>query len=458
MKFKINNRFRTVLGCLLAVGLLLSTPGLAFQQDSLAQDTTVSADADTVEEEVADTTAVDAAADTTAVDAGDGGGEEAAAAATSTSASASKEAAADEGTQIDPQVYKNMTYYILLFLIICTVVAVVGKVLSIYQLTRKMNGKYNPFANNTFQSTLLLIFLVGFLAMVYYGYSVWGSWAWRSAATEHGQRIDTMFIVTTVIITIVLVVIHLLLLSFPYIYRMRSSQSRAYYYPHNDTIEKIWTIVPAVVLTILVLFGFFTWRSITNVPEDLQKSAVQIEVLGEQFQWQVRYPGSDGVFGKRNYKMTTPTNSYGIDFNDKHAWDDIQGSDIVIPVNKSVRFHIISKDIIHSFYIPDFRVQINAVPGMTNYFQFTPTMTTEEMREKMNDPKYNFVMLCNKICGSGHYNMQKNVVVVTEEEYQEWLSTQGKYFTEGLQKEFATADAKSDDEERLVTTSLNELK
>src|SRR5690606_3576157 len=270
--------------------------------------------------------------------------------------------------------------------------------------------------------------------------------------TEHGERIDTMFIITTVIITIVLVVVHILLLTFPYIYRMRKG-TQAYYYPHNDTIEKIWTIVPAVVLTVLVLFGFFTWRSITNVPEELQKSAIQVEVLGEQFQWQIRYPGADGVIGKRNYKMTTPMNSYGIDFNDKHAWDDIQASDIVIPVNKSVRFHIISKDIIHSFYIPDFRVQINAVPGMTNYFQFTPTMTTEDMREKMNDPKYDFIMLCNKICGSGHYNMQKKVVVVTEEEYKEWLSTQNKYFTEDLQKEFAATN--SEDSKELTTASLN---
>lgn len=450
MKFKINNRFRAVLGCLLVVGLLFSTPSLAFQQDSLAQDTAVSAVADTVEGAEADTAAAGAVADTTATAAE---GDTAAAATSTTSSSSSSSATVvDEGPQIDPQVYKNMTYYILLFLIVCTVVAVVGKVLSIYELTRKMNGKYNPFANNTFQSALLVIFLVAFLGFVYYGYAVWGDWAWRSAVTEHGERIDTMFIITTVIITIVLVVVHILLLTFPYIYRMRKG-TQAYYYPHNDTIEKIWTIVPAVVLTVLVLFGFFTWRSITNVPEDLQKSAIQVEVLGEQFQWQIRYPGNDGVIGKRNYKLTTPINSYGIDFNDKHAWDDIQASDIVIPVNKSVRFHIISKDIIHSFYIPDFRVQINAVPGMTNYFQFTPTMTTEDMREKMNDPKYDFVMLCNKICGSGHYNMQKKVVVVTEEEYKEWLSTQNKYFTEDLQKEFAATN--SEDSKELTTASLN---
>ena len=450
MKFKINNRFRAVLGCLLAVGLLFSTPSLAFQQDSLAQDTEVSAQADSVEVVEGDAAAVEVAEDTTAT-AEEG---EAVAAAPSTSSSSSSAATViDEGPQIDPQVYKNMTYYILLFLIVCTVVAVVGKVLSIYELTRKMNGKYNPFANNTFQGVLFIVFLVAFLAFVYYGYAVWGDWAWRAAVTEHGERIDTMFIVTTVIITIVLVLVHILLLTFPYIYRMRKG-TQAYYYPHNDTIEKIWTIVPAVVLTILVLFGFFTWRSITNIPEDLQKSAIQVEVLGEQFQWQVRYPGADGVIGKRDYKMTTPMNSYGIDFNDKHAWDDIQASDIVIPVNKSVRFHIISKDIIHSFYIPDFRVQINAVPGMTNYFQFTPTMTTEDMREKMNDPKYDFVMLCNKICGSGHYNMQKKVIVVTEEEYKEWLSTQNKYFTEDLQKEFAATNS-DNAKEQLTTASLN---
>src|SRR5690606_11384525 len=181
MKFKINNRFRAVLGCLLAVGLLFSTPSLAFQQDSLAQDTEVSAQADSVEVVEGDAAAVEVAEDTTAT-AEEG---EAVAAAPSTSSSSSSAATViDEGPQIDPQVYKNMTYYILLFLIVCTVVAVVGKVLSIYELTRKMNGKYNPFANNTFQGVLFIVFLVSFLAFVYYGYAVWGDWAWRAAVTE----------------------------------------------------------------------------------------------------------------------------------------------------------------------------------------------------------------------------------------------------------------------------------
>jgi len=429
----------------LAIGLLFAVPSFA-SQDSVVVDTTKATEAVATNATAAGANVVDSATTAKA--------EVAASAGTSTTKVDAK--AAEVEKKIDPQVYKNFIYYVLLFLVICTVVAVIGKVISIYELTNKMNRKHNPLASNSFQAWLLFIFLFVFLGGVYYSFSHYGGMSWRDAVTEHGAKIDTMFIITTVITTFVLIITHILLLTFTFIYRMKKN-GKAYYLPHNNTIEKIWTIVPAVVLTVLVLFGFFTWRSITNVPEDLQKSALQIEVLGEQFAWHVRYPGLDGQIGKRNYKLTTPTNPYGIDFNDKTSWDDIQGADIVIPVNKSVRFHIISKDIIHSFYIPDFRVQINAVPGMTNYFQFTPTVTTEEMRERMNDPKYDFVMLCNKICGQGHYNMQKKVIVVSEAEYKTWLATQNKYFTEDLQKEFAAKEVKTPQlkDSVNVTASLN---
>ncbi|MEN5378049.1 cytochrome c oxidase subunit II [Sphingobacterium kitahiroshimense] len=445
MSFKLNNRFKSISGLVLAIGLLFTVPSFA-SQDSVVVDTTKATEAVATNATAAGANVVDSATTAKA--------EVAASAGTSTTKVDAK--AAEVEKKIDPQVYKNFIYYVLLFLVICTVVAVIGKVISIYELTNKMNRKHNPLASNSFQAWLLFIFLFVFLGGVYYSFSHYGGMSWRDAVTEHGAKIDTMFIITTVITTFVLIITHILLLTFTFIYRMKKN-GKAYYLPHNNTIEKIWTIVPAVVLTVLVLFGFFTWRSITNVPEDLQKSALQIEVLGEQFAWSVRYPGSDGVIGKRNYKMTTPTNPYGIDFNDKTSWDDIQGSDIVIPVNKSVRFHIISKDIIHSFYIPDFRVQINAVPGMTNYFQFTPTVTTEEMRERMNDYKYDYVMLCNKICGKGHFSMSKKVVVVTEAEYKAWLATQNKYFTEDLQKEFAAKDAKAPQlkDSVNVTASLN---
>ncbi len=433
MNLKLNNKFKSIKGLLLLVSLFFAVSTFAVQSDSTVVDSTAAV----TTAAAVDSTAVASTA-TTTVAAGD------------SSSVSQATTTVKEVKAIDPQVYKNFFYYVLLFLVVCTIVAVVGKIHSVYVLTRKMNGKYDALSNNNWQAALFLVFLVVFLAGVYYSFSVWGSMAWRDAVTVHGKDIDRMFIITLSVTTAVLVLTHIVLLTFTYIYRMKAKR-QAYYYPHNDAIERIWTIVPAIVLTVLVLFGFFTWRSITNVPEELQKSAIQIEVMGEQFAWQVRYPGADGVFGKRNYKLTTPTNPYGIDFADKYSHDDLQGEFIVIPVGKSVRFHIISKDIIHSFYIPDFRVQINAVPGMTNYFQFTPTVTTEEMRDRMNDPKYDYVMLCNKICGSGHWNMSKKVVVVTEAEYKEWLSKQNKFFTEDLQKEFASADKL----EGVKTASLN---
>lgn len=445
------NKVKGLLGFVLMLNVFLASPALAFYQDSVVN-TVDSAGSvsreeavvpvDTAEVEVDTAAVAGAVADTT-------GGE----AVSGVEGVAGSSATPEKPKEIDPQVYKDIFYYVMFFVLICIIVAIVGKVYHIYTLSKRINGKYNPFANNNLQAGLFLVFLAFFLFGVYYSYSVWGSWSWRDAATAHGADIDRMFMITLTITTFVMIVVHILLLVFSYAYRARKDRT-AFFYPHNDSIERLWTIVPAIALTVLVLFGFFTWRSITNIPEDLQKSAIQVEVLGEQFAWTVRYPGADGVIGKRDFKLTSASNGYGIDFNDKASWDDIRGDEIVIPVNKPVRFHIISKDIIHSFYIPDFRVQINAVPGMTNYFQFTPTLTTREMRDKLNDQSYNYVMLCAKICGASHYNMQKNVVVVTEAEYKEWLSKQNKFFTEDLQKEFANSTA-TEEENTLAANSLN---
>ncbi|WP_245747684.1 cytochrome c oxidase subunit II [Parapedobacter koreensis] len=352
----------------------------------------------------------------------------------------------EEGkVSLDPQVYTNFFYYLLIVFLVCVLVAVVGKIVQVYELTRRMNGRDTTYYLYNLHANLFLVCLVVGLYGVYWSYAHHGAQSMRDAATEHGVRIDTMFMITTVITTIVLVLTHIGLFGFAFKYRATPSR-KAYFYPHNNTIEKVWTIVPAVVLTVLVLFGFFTWRSITNVSEEDQKNALHIEVIGEQFAWTVRYPGRDGQIGERNYRLTTPLNSLGIDFNDKTAWDDQLGGEIVLPVNKPVRVQISSKDILHSFYIPDFRVQMNAVPGMKTYFQFTPTVTTEEMRDKLGDYNYNFVMLCAKICGGGHYNMQKTVRVVTEEEYQAWLNEQPYFFTEDLRKEFQASQVSSEEE------------
>lgn len=404
--------------------------------------------ADTVQTEIVTAT------DTAAAQPADAAAESMSAAPATASTGASA-AAVQTRPEIDPQVYKNFYYGLLIVLLVCTLVAVIGKILQVYELTRKLNGKDTTYYLYNLNANLFLIALIAGLYGVYWSFAHHGAQSFRDAVTEHGRQVDVMFIITTVICTIVLVVMHIGLFLFAYKYRA-TPQRKAYFYPHNNTIEKVWTIIPAIVLTVLVLFGFFTWRNITNVPLEEQEKALQIEVVGEQFTWTVRYAGRDGKIGERNYRLTTPLNSLGVDFNDKAAWDDQLGSEIVLPVNKPVRVQITSKDILHSFYIPDFRVQMNAVPGMKTYFQFTPTVTTEEMRERMGDYNYDFVMLCAKICGGGHYNMQKRVRVVTEEEFKAWLAEQPYLFTEDLRKEFQVSQAaEQDNAERALLANVN---
>ncbi|SEM03083.1 cytochrome c oxidase subunit 2 [bacterium A37T11] len=433
MSVKKHNFFRILFCVVLLMGLMIRPGVYAQTTDSTSTSTSATSNVASAGKD----TSASAGKDTSAAAAPAAATSAVAPAATSSSTAAAP--AEEVKKPIDPQVYINFFYYVLLFFLVCVVIGIIGKILRVYELTSTMQGK-KGLNKNSVQGALFLVSLFVGLYGVYWSFEHHGGMAWHEAATEHGKRVDAMFIVTTVITTFVLVVMHIAMFSFAFIYRGKP-KAKAYFYPHNNTIEKIWTIVPAIVLTILVLFGFFTWRSITNVPEDLQKSAMQVEVMGAQFQWTIRYAGRDNVVGKRNYKLTSTTNDMGIDFTDKASWDDIQGGEIVLPVNQPVRFHIISKDILHSFYIPYFRVQINAVPGMTNYFQFTPTITTQQMRDKLDDQNFNYTLLCAKICGAGHYNMQKNIRVVSEKEYKAWLAEQTYFYNDDMRKEFKMAQS-----------------
>lgn len=332
-------------------------------------------------------------------------------------------------------IYKSTLFYILLFLLLCLFIAIVGKALRVYELTRESEGKPEGINWNLVNGVLFAVFLVVGLYGVYWEYTVHGNMILPEAASDHGKKIDDMFNITLIITTIVFIVTHIILFAFAYLYKS-DGKRKAYYYPHNNLIEKIWTLIPALVLTFLVLGGFLTWRSIFYKIEDPKNKPLSIEVTSSQFQWDIRYPGADGVVGLKSYKRITAINALGIDFNDKNSLDDQFADEIVLPVNKPVRFILTSKDVLHSFYMPHFRVQLNTVPGMTSYFEFTPTITTEEMKVKTNDPTFKYLLLCAKICGSNHFNMQKPVRVVSEAEYKEWVVKQGTYLTNDLRKTF----------------------
>ncbi|AMR31433.1 hypothetical protein A0256_08350 [Mucilaginibacter sp. PAMC 26640] len=348
-------------------------------------------------------------------------------------------AAVTEGDK--PSVWLGPGYYILLFVIVCFVVGIVGKILRVYDLTQQIQNK-KPINWHNVMGVCCIIFLIAGIYGAYWEFSVQGAMILPASASVHGVRIDEMFWTTTVLTMIVFFITQILLFGFLFRYRYNANR-RGHFLPHNNTIEKIWTIAPAVVLTILVIFGFFTWQQITNtVDAKGEVASINVDITGHQFAWELRYPGSDGKLGKTNYKLVNGSNKLGVDFKDKDSYDDLQADTMVIPVHRSVKLNIHAQDVIHSVYMPHFRVQLNAVPGLPTYFKFTPTITTSEMRRKEGDPAFEYLVYCNKICGGAHYNMKKVVRVVTETEYQAWLSQQKPYLTDQIKKDLKFAVVK----------------
>ncbi len=340
-------------------------------------------------------------------------------------------APAGAGDDDKSAMWTGVGYYVLLFALVCIAVVIIGRILKVYDLTNQLQGK-KAINWNTLMGVTCLVFLVVGGIGAWWSFSEQGSMTLPEAASVNGVKTDSMFWTTTVITMIVFVCTQILLFSFLFIYRY-SDKRKAYFLPHNNTIEKVWTIAPAIVLTILVVFGFFTWRTITNSEE--VKGDINIDVTGHQFEWYIRYPGKDGKLGNKNYKLYTGLNYLGVDFKDRNAFDDLKADTMYIPVGKSIRLNINAQDVIHSVYMPHFRLQLNAVPGLPTFFKFVPTITTDEMRARLNDPKFEYLLYCAKICGDGHYNMQRIVRVVSAAQYNDWLAKQKLYLTDGVKKE-----------------------
>lgn len=243
-------------------------------------------------------------------------------------------------------------------------------------------------------------------------------------ASEQGEWINNLMIVTLVLTSIVFVITQFALFWFVYRYHYRKDR-KAYFYAHNNKLEILWTTIPAAVLTILIVFGIQKWFKIFS---PAPKEAIQIEVTGKQYTWMVRYAGRDNTLGKRDFSLVKSDNELGIDWNDKKSHDDFVPDEIVLPVNKPISINIGALDVIHNFFLPHFRLMMSAVPGVPTHLWFRPTITTEEMRKKLNNPKFDYFVACNKLCGSGHYNMQKKVRVVTQEEFDKWFREQKSYY------------------------------
>jgi cytochrome c oxidase subunit 2 len=242
-------------------------------------------------------------------------------------------------------------------------------------------------------------------------------------ASIHGYAVESMFWTTMIILGVAFALTHLMLFIFSYRYQHKDDR-RAFFFSHNNKIEIIWTLIPAIVMASLVFAGWKEWTKITG---PAPKDSVVLEVMGKQFNWLVRYPGRDLKLGVVNYRLIDATNEFGFDLNDANAMDDFTVNEIHVPKGHPVLLKIRSRDVLHGVYMPNFRVQMYAVPGMPTKFWFTPTKTTDEMRAQLNNPKFNYELACSQICGRGHFAMKATIVVDEPDDYVAWFAQQKSF-------------------------------
>ena len=247
------------------------------------------------------------------------------------------------------------------------------------------------------------------------------------AASDHGEKYDSMYRITTIVTGIVFFITQGLLVYFAF--RYQSSEKRtSFFYPHNNKLELLWTTVPAIAMASLVAIGLRAWFHMTS---EAPKDAQVIEVVGKQFNWIIRYPGKDGVLGTRDFRNINDANNVlGQDWNDKANHDDLitENGEVRVVVNKPVKFIIGSRDVIHDVGLPHFRMKMDAVPGVITTIWFTPKYTTKQMKEITGNPDFVYEISCDQMCGTGHYAMRGTVVVVTQAEYDAWKMMQKPYY------------------------------
>jgi len=348
---------------------------------------------------------------------------------------------------------------LLIILVVVFVTVALWQMVKIFDLsqvkvanTQVADDKDNRFNGYMMMGFLIFIYAITIASFVYLGDLPLVS----NSASEHGPQIDNLMIISMIIIFIVQTVTQFILHYFAYKYKGEKGR-KALFYADNNKLEFIWTVIPAIVLAVLIIYGLFTWNDIMNVDED--DDPMVVELYAQQFNWKARYGGDDNVLGKANVRLIDldRANILGVDEDDPNAQDDVIVTELHLPVGKPVLFKMRSQDVLHSAYMPHFRAQMNCVPGMVTQFAFTPTVTTEEMRQNpdIQDKvsninalrlerkaeieeagqeltyEFDYLLLCNKICGKSHYNMQMKIVVETEEEFNAWMKEQ-KTFANSL--------------------------
>ncbi len=338
---------------------------------------------------------------------------------------------------------------LLIFIVLVLVAIAIWQMTKIFELSQ-LQTETSQIANDTDnKNNGYLMFAFGVFTYLITIFCFWKytKFLLPEASSAHGEEYDYLMLVSFIIIFIVQFITQALLHYFAYKYRGREGR-KALFFADNDRLEFIWTIIPVIVLAGLILWGLYTWTNIMDVND--KDDPLIVELYAQQFNWTARYGGVDNVLGGANVRMIDIDNAniLGLDASDTYAIDDVVVKELHLPVGRKVNFFFRSQDVLHSAYFPHFRAQMNCVPGMITEFSFTPIKTTAEMRqdpdvidkvkrtnriraekaakgEPNSDPwEFDYVLICNKICGKSHYNMQMKIIVETQEEYAAWMKSQ----------------------------------
>lgn len=375
-----------------------------------------------------------------------------------------------------------------LLTIVLTILGIIALVqlVRVFELGAKLRGDNQDtvdYSGNRLNGRLWLLFGAGYFAFFIWLVVEYGDKLLPVSGSEHGVVIDDLMTFNWVILIVAFAITHILLFYFAAKYYW-SPKRRAEFITHNNKLELIWTTLPAIVLAVIIIYGLTAWNNITDkAPEE----AINVEIFSKQFGWTARFAGSDNELGDANYNFIAGMNPLGVitpetiedrieditgeieslekdladapkdglkekelktsldnkerqlksilTYERKNAVEPFRAGDddkvvqgeIHLPVGKVVNINFRSQDVIHSAYMPHFRVQMNCVPGSPTRFHFTPTVSTKEMRAKTGNPDFNYLLYCNKICGAAHYNMQMTIIVESEEDYEKWLSEQNTF-------------------------------
>ena len=367
-------------------------------------------------------------------------------------------------------------------LFVLVLVLFVAQIIRVFEISSRINKNGNEVSDgsNNINGILLLLAGIGLIVFFFWQRAEWMDQTLQAPASEHGVMIDKLWDTTMGLIMFVFLLLTPMLFGIAYYFRGRKDR-KASFITHNNKLEFFWTAIPAVTLLALISYGLNVWGKIVN--QDVS-DAIVIELYAKQFGWSARYASEDNKLGSANVRYVGGRNELGvISKNTKEgqikaidekiekllteiensnnpaekklksarveklekkrktlltyfittskeqllaAEDDVVTKELHLPVGKKVLFKFRSQDIIHSAFLPHFRVQMNCVPGTTTQFAFTPTVTSNDMKKELDNELFEYVLLCNKICGNAHYNMQMKVVVESEEDFNDWMDTQNE--------------------------------